>query len=230
MAKKNATPGAKTPTLAPSKKSKSANTESSYHHGDLRNTLLVRSESILEEKGVGALSLRDVASELGVSHAAPYRHFPRKIDLLFALAARGFSDLSDAMQKSWSVSEDPLEKLKASGRAYIMLVLDHPRRTELMFGGDIQCEEAPDDLKKIGQEAYLGLYRIVEFGQKEGVLKKTVPTPSLSMSVWSAVHGFAVLNERTWREAKTSEAKKRMEEQIDILLRIVIDGSKEVKS
>ncbi|WP_246047592.1 TetR/AcrR family transcriptional regulator [Leptospira ilyithenensis] len=203
----------------------SKQTSESYHHGDLRNMVLLHSEAILEEKGVQALSLRDVASDLGVSHSAPYRHFPSKLDLLFALATRGFSDLRDAMDLAWKENEGAIPKLNAAGAAYIHLVLLHPRRTELMFGGEVNCDmEPPDDLQQVGKEAYMGLYRIVEMGQADNVFRNDFTTETLAMSVWSAVHGFAVINERYWRLTKTEEEREIIQKQMNSLLEIVVHG------
>src|SRR5258708_33977258 len=64
----------------------------SYHHGDLRNALLVAARSILEEETLAELSLRAVARRAGVSHAAPYRHFPNHEAVLAELAMEGFGE------------------------------------------------------------------------------------------------------------------------------------------
>lgn len=74
-----------------------------YHHGDLRAALLAAAESTLREKGVGALSLRELAREVGVSHAAPGRHFKDKQALLNALALTGYERLGRAL----SAADDP---------------------------------------------------------------------------------------------------------------------------
>src|ERR1700745_3985080 len=64
-----------------------------YHHGDLRNGLLGAARAILEEKDLNALTLRAVARRAGVSHAAPYRHFPNHEALLVELGMEGFAEL-----------------------------------------------------------------------------------------------------------------------------------------
>ncbi len=68
-----------------------------YHHGDLRRALVAAARALLEESGPEALSLRDVARRVGVSHNAPYRHFPTKQALLAAVAAEEFAALSARM-------------------------------------------------------------------------------------------------------------------------------------
>src|SRR6201995_1603509 len=64
-----------------------------YHHGDLRNGLLEPAPPILEEESLAALTLRAVARRAGVSHAAPYRHFPNHEALLVELSVEGFQEL-----------------------------------------------------------------------------------------------------------------------------------------
>ena len=66
-----------------------------YHHGHLRTALLGDAERTLREQGIDALSLRDLARQAGVSHAAPRRHFADRQALLDALAASGFARLAD---------------------------------------------------------------------------------------------------------------------------------------
>lgn len=202
---------------------------SGYHHGNLREEVLAHSRTVLEKTGVSSLSLRDIAQDLGVSHTAPYRHFPKKMDLLQALVAEGFRELSFAMIRAWESSEDPLQKIRKAGEEYIYLLLNNPRRTELMFGGEIYVSGDPvsEELRKCGQDAYLGMFRIVEYGQNQLVLKKSVPTATLMMSFWSGVHGFAVLNERKWKAIQSSEEEKQnFQKEVLQILEIMIEGTR----
>ncbi|TGL17471.1 TetR/AcrR family transcriptional regulator [Leptospira yanagawae] len=202
---------------------------SSYHHGNLREDVLEHSRHVLEKTGVSSLSLRDIAKDLGVSHTAPYRHFPKKMDLLQALVAEGFRELAGAMKRAWEYSEDPLEKIRKAGEEYIYLLLKNPRRTELMFGGEIYVSGDPisDELREYGNDAYMGMFRIVEYGQNQLVLKKSVPTATLMMSFWSGVHGFAVLNERKWKSIQSSEGEKEsFQKEVLQILEIMIEGTR----
>src|SRR5580692_8937647 len=71
--------------------------QKSYHHGNLRESLLRAAISLIAEVGPTAFTLREVARRAGVSHNAPYRHFPSKDDLMAAVAAEGFRELTQAM-------------------------------------------------------------------------------------------------------------------------------------
>jgi AcrR family transcriptional regulator len=226
MIRKKTTAGKKPPNAKISisqRKPKSAG--DSYHHGDLRNLVLKQSQEMLEADGVHNLSLRDVALAIGVSHTAPYRHFPRKIDLLYALTTQGFLDLRDSMNEAWNESEDSFVKLKRSGENYIRLLWRNPRRSELMFSGEVNLEgELPIELRTAGEEAYMGIFRIVQYGQSRGDFKESQDPESMSMSVWSAVHGFAVLNERDLKNAKSNEELSKIENQMKDLLRMIEIG------
>lgn len=101
-------------------------TSSPYHHGDLRAALLQTAEEMLEKEGLAALSLREVARRAGVSHNAPYRHFPDRDSLLAALAAEGFEQFAEALEK---------RPRREMGEAYVEFALAHPQRFRLMFGG-----------------------------------------------------------------------------------------------
>jgi AcrR family transcriptional regulator len=81
---------------------------------------------MLEKEGLAALSLREVARRAGVSHNAPYRHFPDRGSLLAALAAEGFEQFGDALEK---------RPRREMGEAYVEFALEHPQRFRLMFGG-----------------------------------------------------------------------------------------------
>ena len=66
-------------------------TADSYHHGDLRNSLINAAVNMIEQHGAANLTMRGLARQVGVSHAAPYRHFAGLDDVLVAAGAQGFA-------------------------------------------------------------------------------------------------------------------------------------------
>ena len=98
-----------------------------YHHGNLRQTLLDRAAEIIAEKSVEALSLRQLARDVGVSHGAPARHFKDKNALLNALAHEGHLRMAIALDEAVEASGiDPLARHNAMGKATIKFAIRNP--------------------------------------------------------------------------------------------------------
>jgi len=148
---------------------------STYHHGDLRSALLRSAGQILEKEGPGALSLREAARRAGVSHAAPYRHFPHRARLLADLAAEGFELLNAALR------ERPDGEM---GIGYLEFALAHPQRFRLMFGGQLRFDDYPE-LHAAGEGRYKDLQEV--FGSLGG------DAPLAAAAAWALVHGLASL-------------------------------------
>lgn len=155
-----------------------------YHHGDLRRALLGAATDLLEEGGPAGLSLREVARRAGVSHGAPYRHFPDREALLDAVAAEGFRDLTRQMQDIRRPT--PAERLAALGQAYVAAALERPGRFALMFSLTPDPQRHPATA-----EAAPPLMAVL----REAVAEVTgsPDDAAASAAAWALVHGLAHL-------------------------------------
>ncbi len=164
-----------------------------YHHSNLYQALLEAGVRLLEEKGVNGFSLREVAKRAGVSHAAPYRHFKNKSELLKALALYGFRKLTEGIQAVVEAApEDPETQLVESAQAYVELVMVHPAIADLMFGDRSADMEFCDPEQAIAMNSFSGLANIIARGQQAGVFIEG-ETLELAITAWAQVHGFALL-------------------------------------
>ena len=168
---------------------------SDYHHGDLRRALLDQGAAVLAERGVGALSLRDLARRVGVSATAPYHHFKGKAELVQALADDALAALDAALDAADAAAEaqggGAGARLSAQGVAYVLFAVDHPERFRLAFrpemgdpfAGMAETGTLPDDT--------VGFRHLVR------VVRDLVPGPERQMTTaigaWSAAHGLAAL-------------------------------------
>ena len=151
-----------------------------YHHGDLRNALLDAARAILEEESLAELSLRAVARRAGVSHAAPYRHFPNHEALLAELAMEGFAELRAEIVAAGARPGAESARVANLGAAYMRFVAKRPALTRLMFGPQLPNRDA---FPALGQAADA-------IGEEIG---KALHDSALGLAVWASVHGLAML-------------------------------------
>src|SRR5579864_2566463 len=97
-----------------------------YHHGALRDALLKAAERVLERDGLAGLTLRAVAREAGVSHAAPTHHFRDLTGLVSELAAIGFRQFNAAMAAACAPETPFPERGMARAKAYVAYAEAHP--------------------------------------------------------------------------------------------------------
>ena len=150
-----------------------------YHHGDLRRTLLAETASAIAEDGVAKLSMRALAKRAGVSNAAPTYHFGDKSGLLTALAAEGFDRLAEAMA---SVGDGGLI---SRGVAYVEFALACPSHFTVMFQPRLLHDDDAE-LAAARQRAWAAL--------SVGVAQtRSGPDSDFGVAAWSLVHGYATL-------------------------------------
>ncbi|HXR40647.1 MAG TPA: TetR/AcrR family transcriptional regulator [Terracidiphilus sp.] len=162
-----------------------------YHHENLRQTLLEAAVALIGEVGPRAFTLREVARRAGVSHNAPYRHFPSKDDLLVAVAKEGFERLTAGMQKSLARGRTALEQLQLCGCGYVDFALRWPHHFLVMF--DLPHEMHSECKgEAVGRNAFDVLMGCIVAAQGAGDLPAGDPLP-LVWTAWSLVHGIAKL-------------------------------------
>lgn len=169
-----------------------------YHHGDLRRALLDAAFQLVEEQGVDALSLRELARRLGVSHAAPDHHFPDRLALLVAMAIEGFERLADGLEAGAAPHPPGPARLAAVGEAYLRFALDHPSHLQVMFGREIGgMRVRPRELNQAGDRARRVLDGTVEaLSGRPAHVHGTPRDPFVeghTFACWALIHGAARL-------------------------------------
>src|SRR3979490_3011207 len=124
---------AKVAAERPAVRRRRASGDTPYHHGDLHEALLQAAERVLERDGIAGLTLRAVAREAGVSHAAPAHHFGDVTGLLSELAAIGFKKFSAALGAAAAASNSPEAAAAGRANAYVAFARENPCMFQLMF-------------------------------------------------------------------------------------------------
>ena len=155
--------------------------ERGYHHGDLRRSILDAALRVIAADGPGALSLRDLARQADVSHAAPAHHFGNKAGLLTAIAVEGYELLGAAL------SRRPRPTFLDAGARYVRFALDHPAHFEVMFRSDLYDHDSPAVVEaRARTNAALQQAAGGSGGAAGGGRARPV-------AAWSLAHGFATL-------------------------------------
>jgi AcrR family transcriptional regulator len=162
-----------------------------YHHGNLREALLEAAIRLIAEVGPTAFTLREVARRAGVSHNAPYRHFRDRDDLMAAVAAQGFRELTQAMVEAAAQRSDALDRLKRAGLGYVTFALRRPEHFTVMFDAPISKHKHPDSAAA-SEQAFGTLVGLVKSSQDAGQLPSR-DSHQMALLAWTMVHGIAKL-------------------------------------
>jgi AcrR family transcriptional regulator len=164
-----------------------------YHHGALREALLEASLDVIASAGVEGLSLREVARRAGVTHGAPYHHFPDKEALLAALATDGFRLLQGRLAKArHAAGPDAGAQLEAMFLAYLAFARRHRTHFRVMFKRDLTTAEALATAQQAGEGTFELVIEVTQRCQEQGLAPRGDPLP-IAMAVWSSAHGLASL-------------------------------------
>ena len=167
--------------------------KNAYHHGDLRNALVVGALKLMEKDGE-SFSLRDLAKRVGVSAPALYSHFVDKEALLVAVAIAGFDQLKECLEDAIGQIQDPQQQFIQMGQAYVKFGMDNPALYKLMFSG----EELPakrfkfPEIKEAGNRSFQALTSMLGEMQKNGFMRPGHLELD-AFTIWAHVHGLASL-------------------------------------
>src|SRR6202522_2249735 len=156
---------------------------------DLRDRLIDAGVELVTSGGTAAVSLREIARRAGVSHGAPRRYFPTHLELLSAIARRGFADLAAKLGETDAGSaEGPRARLAAFGRAYLDFAASNRGMYELMFRHDLL------ESSRLGlREVSLPLFRMFTALVADAQPPSGTAPEVVAGALWANLHGSAQL-------------------------------------
>jgi AcrR family transcriptional regulator len=163
--------------------------EDGFHHGNLRSALIEAGLAAVEARGAAAVSLRDIAREVGVSPTAAYRHFADKDALFAAIADIGFHALAKASDGA-ETARDAHQRLQTLARIYADFAAGRPQLYRLMFSEPLDIDRVAR-LSDGSSAAYRPLRDAVIAVMGEGADEGRV-TDSI-VRLWSVLHGYVTL-------------------------------------
>jgi len=184
-----------------------------YHHGNLKESLIQTALEMVDNEGLDAITLRELSSRLGTSRSAIYRHFEGKDALMKQVILAGFDRLDTVIEPVFSGANTTplLERFHAMGIAYVTFATQNPNLYRLLFGPVMSkereevCEAEKPDLHKMlhgdssseliekdPNDGFHKLVHIIVQAQKEAIFKEGDPV-LIATAIWSLLHGLSML-------------------------------------
>ena len=163
-----------------------------YHHGDLRRAVIETALEMLREEKGWQFTLREVARRAGVSHAAPYKHFPDKGALLAELAMIGFDRLRESLSAAkTNASKSLCDEIIAVTHAYFAFGTKNPALYSLMFSAEEE-KAAGIHLDERALAVFDVALEILRRGEATGSIRKR-PIEGQAAAWWGLAHGMTML-------------------------------------
>ena len=160
-----------------------------YHHGDLKAALVDGALELIVEKGVSGFSLAELSRRLGVTVAAPYRHFASRDELLAAVAVRALQSFGEALAARSSQTDPPEERLAAMAGGYVRFAAEQPALFGVVFGVGLDKKQRNPQLREA--------YEAVEHRFAACVAELCPDDPhggeELGDAIEATAHGYAAL-------------------------------------
>jgi AcrR family transcriptional regulator len=171
-----------------------ASEDTPYHHGALHEALLKAAERVLERDGLAGLTLRAVAREAGVSHAAPTHHFGDLTGLVSELAAIGFRQFNAAMVAAGAAGTSQMDKAISRAKAYVAYAQANPGMYGLMFRTE-RLDMSRPSLCEAANASFAGLAGAIGASRHEQISEQALSLDqgAAIARAWSLVHGFTML-------------------------------------
>lgn len=201
-----------------------------YEKGGLRDALVEEGRRMFEENGSGELSLRALARRLGVSEAAPSRHFKGKEELLAAIAVSGFKQLAEQRQSIAAKALDPRGKAREMMLSYVHYAQTHAGLFDLMTGPRLLQEFVLGDVEETSNVSYSYFSgAIFEYAREIGWPSDELQY--IAHAAWATEHGVAalILAGRIPRTDSGIKPDEMIEFAIDLMLSAIARGPEDFK-
>jgi AcrR family transcriptional regulator len=160
-----------------------------YHHGDLKAALIDGAIELIAERGARGFSLAELSRRIGVTVAAPYRHFANRDELLAAVAVRALHAFGQALASQASEPDPPEWRLAAMASGYVRFAAEQPALFGVVFGIGLDKKSRYPELR----QAYEDVEGMLE--ARVGELCPGDPDASeqLADAIEATAHGYAAL-------------------------------------
>jgi AcrR family transcriptional regulator len=170
----------------------SVQSKAKYHHGDLREALIMAAYQLVSESGAESFSLADACRLAGVSAAAPYRHFKDREEILTEVTARGLGAMrANSVRAVEPHGEGTLAGIIAMGQAYVTFAYEQQGLFRLIFDHNPETPGGSEIIEESGRTCFGYLIeQVTQYCQLNGIERDS---GEVAVGLWTFVHGAASL-------------------------------------
>lgn len=193
---------------------------------ETREKILDAAREMFATRGVEATTMRAIAEKIEYTPTAIYHHFKDKDELILEICHADFAKLGRQFTSIERI-DDPVERLRRIGRAYVEFAIAYPHHYRIMFMTSIPVHEHPE--KNPEEDAYGFLVATMKEGIEKGLFRPEFTDPEeLAQVNWAAVHGLLALHLAKchdpwidWRDLRQTSGKL-----IDAMIRGLVRDSR----
>jgi len=166
-----------------------------YHHGDLRESLIKMGLKLFNEGGEENFTIRKVAGLCNVSHTAPYRHFKNKEELINAISEYVFAKFQDSLNEIVELyKDDPTKRIVELGKKYVWFMVENPDYLKFAFLTKNQPATVMEEnkIKNVGNGTF-NIFEKCAFDFFKSINVKEEDYVQDIIAIWSMVHGLATM-------------------------------------
>ena len=168
-----------------------------YHHGNLRQALVLACLDLIQQRGPTGFTLSEAARVAGVTPAAVYRHFQGRDDLIAEAARQGYAIFADVMEYAYADGQPTaLAAFAATGRAYLAFARQYPGHYIAMFESSLSVNRSPD-LALVATRARAVLDRAATDLTRQIPAARRPPATMVSAHILALSHGVVELFARS---------------------------------
>lgn len=157
-----------------------------FHHRDLKRALYEAAIMLLDSGGISAVTIRAVARETGVSHAAPVNHYKDRSALLTAIACRQFEAINDNIEQRFNTPNLPaIERIDVIANVMFDYGLTYPNRYQLLWRRDL-IDYIDPRILQVTDNIYDALCDEIE----KAIPEANVDRHTVATALWSMIHGY----------------------------------------
>ncbi len=171
---------------------KGRDSKSGYHHGNLREALIQAALALIAERGLGGFAVAELARAVGVSAAAPYRHFRDRDAVLAEVARRGFDLLATSMRAATESHANAVAALEACAHAHLAFAAHERPVYSAMFDPHFPVAEHPE-LARAREAAFAVQRAAAQAACDRSMTPRRPPALMVALHIWAMTHGIAQL-------------------------------------